>query len=101
MKIFTGKVVGTKMAKTAVVSVERIVIHPLYKKRFKRDRKYQVQDELGVKVNDVVKFAASKPYSKTKKWLILEVVKSKKQEVKVKVAEVKAKAKVVKKGASK
>lgn len=74
MKIFTGKVIGTKMAKTAVVSVERVVIHPLYKKRFKRDRKYQVHDELGVKIDDVVKFTASKPYSKTKKWKILEVV---------------------------
>jgi small subunit ribosomal protein S17 len=78
MKIFTGRVIGTKMAKTAVVSVERIVVHPLYKKRFKRDRKYQVQDEIGTKVNDVVKFAASKPYSKTKKWKILEVVSAKK-----------------------
>lgn len=74
MKVFTGKVIGTKMAKTAVVSVERVVVHPLYKKRFKRDRKYQVHDEIGTKVNDVVKFTASKPYSKTKKWKILEVV---------------------------
>jgi small subunit ribosomal protein S17 len=79
MKIFTGKVIGTKMAKTAVVSVERVVVHPLYKKRFRRDRKYQVHDEIGVKLNDVVKFTASKPYSKTKKWKILEVVTVKKK----------------------
>lgn len=79
MKIFTGHVIATKTAKTAVVSVDRVVIHPLYKKRFKRDRKYQVQDELGTKVNDVVKFAASRPYSKTKKWKILEVVVDKKK----------------------
>jgi small subunit ribosomal protein S17 len=79
MKIFVGKVTGTKMAKTAVVTVERVVIHPLYKKRFKRDRKYQVHDELGVKLNDVVKFAACKPYSKTKKWKVLEVVTAKKE----------------------
>lgn len=78
MKIFVGKVIGTKMAKTAVVSVERVVVHPLYKKRFTRDRKYQVHDELGVQVNDVVQFAASKPYSKTKKWKILKVVTEKK-----------------------
>lgn len=78
MKVFIGRVIGTKMAKTAVVSVERVVVHPLYKKRFKRDRKYQVHDELGVKVNDVVKFTASKPYSRTKKWKILEVVSLKK-----------------------
>ena len=45
MKIFTGKVTGIKTAKTATVSVERMVIHPLYKKRFKRDKKYQTQWE--------------------------------------------------------
>ena len=78
MKIFTGKVIAAKMAKTATVAVERVVIHPLYKKRFRRDTKYQVHDELGVKIGDTVKFAASKPYSKTKKWKILEVVKEKK-----------------------
>lgn len=105
MKIFIGKVIGTKMAKTAVVSVERVVIHPLYKKRFKRDRKYQVHDELGVTVNDVVKFAASKPYSKTKKWKILEVVSNKsealstKNETNIKLE--KSKSKTVKKGGTK
>jgi len=78
MKIFIGKVIATKMAKTATVAVERVVIHPLYKKRTRRDTKYQVHDELGVKVGDVVKFMASKPYSKTKKWKIAEVVKEKK-----------------------
>jgi small subunit ribosomal protein S17 len=74
MKVFIGRVTGTKMAKTAVVSVERVIVHPLYKKRFKRDKKYNVHDEFGTQINDVVKFAASKPYSKTKKWKILEVV---------------------------
>jgi small subunit ribosomal protein S17 len=78
MKIFTGKVISTKLAKTATVSVERIVIHPLYKKRFKRDTKYQVHDEIGVKSGDLVKFVASKPYSKSKKWKITEVVKERK-----------------------
>lgn len=71
MKIFTGKVISTKMAKTATVSVERIIVHAKYGKRFKRDRKYQVHDEVGVKIGDIVKFVACKPYSKTKKWIIL------------------------------
>lgn len=75
MKIFIGKVKALKTAKTATVTVERVVIHPLYKKRFKRDRKYQVHDEIGVKVGDTVKFVASKPYSKTKRWKITEVIK--------------------------
>lgn len=85
MKIFSGKVIATKTAKTAVVSVERVVIHPLYKKRFRRDKKYQVHDEIGVTVGQLVEFAASRPYSKTKKWKILKVVEAKKAEVKAKV----------------
>jgi small subunit ribosomal protein S17 len=82
MKIFTGKVIATKTAKTATVAVERVIIHPLYKKRFRRDTKYLVHDELGVKVGDTVKFVASRPYSKMKKWKILEVVGEKKARTK-------------------
>ena len=73
MKIFTGRVTATKMAKTATVAVERVVIHPMYKKRFRRDTKFQVHDELGVKIGDLVRFTASKPYSKTKKWKIISL----------------------------
>lgn len=54
-----------------------MIIHPLYKKRQKRNAKYQVHDEIGVKVGDQVKFADSRPYSKSKKWKITEVVKEK------------------------
>jgi len=79
MKIFTGKVVSLKMAKTATVAVESVIIHPLYKKRFRRDTNFQVHDEKGVKIGDTVKFTACKPISKTKKWKILEVVSSKKK----------------------
>ena len=74
MKIFTAYVISTKMAKTATVAVERVVAHPVYKKRFKRVKKYHVQDELGVKEGDLVKFTASRPYSKLKKWKIIEIV---------------------------
>lgn len=73
MKIFKGEVIANKMAKTATVRVERTVMHPVYGKRFKRAKKYHVHDEVGTKVGDVVKFVASKPYSKLVKWKILEV----------------------------
>ncbi len=72
MKIFVGHVIATKSAKTATVEVERTVTHPAYSKQLKKSKKYQVHDEVGVKVGDMVKFAASKPYSKTKKWKIIE-----------------------------
>lgn len=79
MKIFTGRVIATKNAKTATVAVERVIVHPLYKKRFRRDTKYQVHDEFGVKVGDTVKFVASRPYSKTKKWKVVEIAGAKKK----------------------
>ena len=82
MKIFIGKVVATKTAKTATVAVERMTIHPLYKKRLKRIRKYQVHDEMGVKVGDNVKFIDCRPYSKTKKWKIMGLVTEKKGKAK-------------------
>lgn len=74
MRVFTGKVIATKMKKTATVVVDRAVVHPLYKKRFKRSKKYQVHDEIGVKVGDLVRFVDSRPYSKLKKWKIIEVI---------------------------
>ena len=79
MKIFTGKVIGLKQEKTATVSVERVKVHPLYKKRFTRSTKYQVHDEVGTKVGDTVRFTACKPYSKMKKWKVIKVVNEKKK----------------------
>lgn len=77
MKIFTGKVISRKMEKTATVTVGRVVAHPVYKKRFKRTKKYHVHDELGTKVGDKVKFIESRPYSKLKRWKIIEVISAK------------------------
>ncbi len=71
MKIFKGKVVATKNAKTATVVVERTMTHPLYMKKMKRETKFQVHDEIGVKVGDMVRFVATRPISKTKKWKIV------------------------------
>src|SRR3989344_2816011 len=70
MKIFTGKVISKRMQKTATVLVERKVSHPVYLKLMKRTRKYHVHDEVDVKVGDAVRFVATKPVSKLKKWKI-------------------------------
>lgn len=74
MKIFVGSVVSVNNSKTASVAVEKIVIHPLYKKRLKRIKRYHVHDELGVNRGDKVRFIETKPISKTKRWKILEIV---------------------------
>ncbi len=72
MKILTGRVIATKNAKTATVLVTRIVTHPIYGKKMKKEKKYQVHNENGVKIGETVKFIATKPISKTKKWRIIK-----------------------------
>ena len=67
-KIYQGKIVGMKMAKTITVEVERFLAHPIYKKRFKRSKKYQVHSESEHKVGDIVRFIECPPISKTKRW---------------------------------
>lgn len=80
MKVFTGKVIGKKQQKTVTVLVERFVTHPLYGKRLKRTRKYQVHDEADTQMGAKVSFAACRPISKQKRWMIItpKVVEEKK-----------------------
>lgn len=73
MKIFTGKVISKKMKDTATVSVSSTFMHKLYGKRFRKTKKYHVHDEYGTNVGDTVCFIASRPFSKIKKWKILDL----------------------------
>ncbi len=71
-----GRVVGTKMDKTAVVMVERKTKHPLYKKIVRRHKKYLAHDpENRCNLGDVVEIIPSRPLSKRKKWLVYRIVK--------------------------
>ena len=77
-KYFTGTVVSDKMDKTIVVSVDTFGVHKIYKKRVKKSTKFHVHDENNTaKVGDVVKFMETRPLSKTKKYVLVEVVKAK------------------------
>ena len=76
MKVFTGEVVSKKMPKTAIVEVRSYRVHPLYKKRLLKIKRYHVHDELDTEVGDKVKFVLCRPYSKLKKWKMVEVVKN-------------------------
>lgn len=71
MKILKGKVISTKMDKTATVAVQRVVVHKLYKKRYKRTKKYQVHTENPLKIGEVVSFVACRPISRRKKHKII------------------------------
>lgn len=71
-RVFEGVVVSDKAAKTIVVKVETVKIHPKYKKRYAVATRYQVHDETNkYKIGDKVKFIECRPLSKTKRWRVL------------------------------
>lgn len=70
-----GVVVSNKMDKTAVVMVERLVKHSLYKKYIKRRAKYAAHDEGNqCQIGDKVLITESRPLSRTKKWRISQIM---------------------------
>lgn len=71
----TGVVVSNKMDKTAVVMVERLVKHSLYKKYIKRRAKYAAHDEGNqCQIGDKVLITESRPLSRTKKWRVSQIM---------------------------
>ena len=71
-RILQGVVVSDKQDKTVVVSVERQVMHPVYRKFIKKSKKYAAHDENNqFKIGDIVKIEESRPYSKTKAWTVI------------------------------
>jgi len=75
-KQLIGTVISDRMEKTVVVEVERRRRHPVYHKVVKKRKKFKAHDEVGARVGDVVKIEETRPLSKTKKWKVVEVVKS-------------------------
>ena len=74
-KVRTGKVVANKMHKSIVVAVERRVAHALYKKYFKRTTRLMAHDEKNeASLGDTVKIMETRPYSKLKRWRLVEIV---------------------------
>ncbi|HAG51473.1 MAG: 30S ribosomal protein S17 [Deltaproteobacteria bacterium GWC2_42_51] len=70
-----GTVISDKMDKTVVVSVERIVKHPIYGKYVKKQAKYMAHDEKDeCKAGDRVKIIEIRPLSKLKRWRISQVL---------------------------
>lgn len=71
-KTFDGEVVGSAMDKTIVVKVERVKIHPKYKKRYSVSKKYKVHDEKNqFREGDKVSFIECRPLSKDKRWRVI------------------------------
>ena len=75
-KILTGVVVSDKPNKTITVLVERKYSHPLLKKVIKVRKKYNAHDENNkFKTGDKVSIIERKPFSKNKKFQVMENTK--------------------------
>ena len=72
-KILTGIVISDKPNKTVTVLVERKYQHPVLKKIVKVKKKYNAHDENNkFKSGDKVSIIESKPFSKNKKFQVME-----------------------------
>ena len=75
-KILTGIVVSDKPNKTITVVIERKYQHPVLKKVVKVRKKYNAHDEHNTfKNGDKVSIIESKPFSKNKKFQVMENTK--------------------------
>ena len=71
-KILNGTVIKNKNNKTIVVLVKRKYSHPFFDKVITSSKKYQTHDEKNkFKIGDNVKIIESKPFSKKKKWEVI------------------------------
>jgi small subunit ribosomal protein S17 len=71
----TGLVVSDKMDKTITVYVERLIKHKMYGKYIRRSTKFHAHDETNsCKIGDKVVIKQSRPLSKTKSWVLVNIV---------------------------
>ncbi len=73
-RVVTGRVVSNKNHQTITVLIERREPHPVYGKYIRRSTKVRAHDannECGV--GDLVTVRESRPYSKTKFWVLASI----------------------------
>ncbi len=74
-KTLTGTVVSNKMEKSVVVSVERLVKHPVYQKYIRRKAKFMAHDERNeCRIGDRVLLTETRPLSKQKRFKVSKVL---------------------------
>jgi small subunit ribosomal protein S17 len=71
----TGVVTSNKMDKTVSVRITRRFRHRLYKKVIDRHISIKAHDDLDCEIGDLVKVVESKPISKTKRWVVEEILR--------------------------
>ena len=74
-KIRNGVVVSCKMARTAVVEVERLYPHPFYHKVVRGSKKFKAHDEENkCRLGDRVEIMETRPLSRDKRWRVVKIL---------------------------
>ena len=72
-QVFVGIVIGLKNSKTATVELVFDKLHPKYHKPIKSKKKIQAHnEEHDLQLGDKVVIKGSRPYSKTKRFLVVK-----------------------------
>lgn len=75
IRTLQGRVISDKMDKSITVLIERRVKHPIYGKFMSRSTKLHAHDETNqCKTGDLVTIRECRPMSKTKNWMLVDVV---------------------------
>ena len=70
-----GVVTSNKMQKTVVVTVERQIIHPFYRRVVRRSKRFLAHDEKNeCRPGDTVRIQETRPCSRRKRWRVVEIV---------------------------
>ena len=74
-KVFIGQVVSDKAPNTITISLDYKSSHPIYKKIVRKRHKIYASNNLKAKKGDIVKVKESRPLSKNKRFITLEILK--------------------------
>jgi len=70
-----GMVTSNKMQKTVVVTVERQIIEPFYKRVVRHSKSFLAHDEKNeCRPGDRVRIQETRPLSRRKRWRVVEIV---------------------------
>ena len=79
-RILNGKVVSCKNDKTIIVEITRTVQHKLYKKIIRKNKRFHAHDVNNIcKVGENVFIQESRPFSKLKRWVVLNNLEKEKE----------------------
>ena len=74
-RTFKGKVVSSKAQKTVTVEWDRRVYIPKFERYLTKRSKVKAHNALNAKDGDIVVIKECRPLSKTKKFIVTEIVK--------------------------